>query len=384
MAKRDIGIRRIKIRRGLYIVKRGGIWYAEMCRHGVQTRRSLDTSDPTEATRRAASGEAPPGPEPRPAPKPASPALALGTALTEYEEWYAKNRRASGAHRALPVLRLFVAQVGEETDTRAVTRPHVQQFVEGRRDGRSGITVRGDFAVVRAFLRWIAGRKGTVDWNVCRGVETPKDDELTREAPSLEKVNAVLRALDGSWLRDYCTLLAETGMRPTELLGIRGTDLRGRLLSIVPWEGRQLKSKWSRRVIELNENAAAILRLREGKMFDKARPVFANEEGNVYKEASISHHFQDVLGGGKRRKPPEAVKMTLYDFRHFFCSEHAAPGPQHMEIEALAAYIGHSPASTQTLLRWYADQRALRRGAPTSLVGEPKEGKIVEMKRPGS
>jgi hypothetical protein len=71
--------------------------------------------------------------------------------------------------------------------------------------------------------------------------------------------------------------------------------------------------------------------------------------------------------------------MTLYDFRHFFCSEHAAPGPQHMEIEALAAYIGHSPASTQTLLRWYADQRALRRGAPAELVGEPKEGKVIPL-----
>jgi hypothetical protein len=50
-----------------------------------------------------------------------------------------------------------------------------------------------------------------------------------------------------------------------------------------------------------------------------------------------------------------------------------------MEIEALASYIGHSPASTQTLLRWYADQRALRRGAPAQLVGEPKEGKVIPL-----
>ena len=38
---RDIAIRRIKMRRGLYIVKRGGVWYAEMCNHGFKTRRSL-------------------------------------------------------------------------------------------------------------------------------------------------------------------------------------------------------------------------------------------------------------------------------------------------------------------------------------------------------
>jgi integrase len=114
-------------------------------------------------------------------------------------------------------------------------------------------------------------------------------------------------------------------------------------------------------------------------MFDKNRPVFANGTGDVYKERSIIHLFLEILAGAKRAPVAEALKMTLYDFRHFFCSEHAAPGPQHMEIEALSAYIGHSPASTQTLLRWYADQRALRRGAPASLFGEPKAGKVTAM-----
>ena len=121
----------------------------------------------------------------------------------------------------------------------------------------------------------------------------------------------------------------------------------------------------------------AILKGRVEKMFDKNRAVFANSSGEVYQERSIIHLFREILGGGRRKPVPEALKMTLYDFRHFFCSEHAAPGPQHMEIEALSAYIGHSPASTQTLLRWYADQLALRRGAPASLIGEPKKGKVI-------
>ena len=80
------------------------------------------------------------------------------------------------------------------------------------------------------------------------------------------------------------------------------------------------------------------------------------------KERSIIHLFRQILAGARRAPVPEALRMTLYDFRHFFCSEHAAPGPQHMEIEALSADIGHRHASTQTLLRWYADQRRSRRG----------------------
>jgi hypothetical protein len=51
-----------------------------------------------------------------------------------------------------------------------------------------------------------------------------------------------------------------------------------------------------------------------------------------------------------------------------------------MELEALAAYIGHSPKSRETLMRWYVDQVALRRGAPPALTEAPKEGHVVPIR----
>ncbi len=375
------GIRRVKLQRGRHLVKRGETWYLECCSGGLQTRRSLDTGDIQEATRRAAEAE-PTRHVLRSVLKPKAPeALTLGKALEEYEDWYERNNRT--AWRAIPSVRWFVESVGEEVDTRTVTREHLQRFVTSRVDGRSAITVRDDYARVRAFLRWIvARREAAIVGTPWTAIERPKAKSVTREAPSPDKVKAVLAKLRSHpWLGDYCTVLAETGMRPSELLGLRGIDVREKLCSIVPWEGRDLKSEWSRRVIELNDSVRGILKARKDAMFKKELPVFANGSGEVYAEHSVLHYFQDWLGGGKLKKPPESLRMTLYDFRHFFCSEHAAPGPQHMEIEALAAYIGHSPASTQTLLRWYADQRALRRGAPASVLGEPKEGTVVPMRR---
>jgi hypothetical protein len=102
-------------------------------------------------------------------------------------------------------------------------------------------------------------------------------------------------------------------------------------------------------------------------MADKTRPIFMNPEGQVYRVNSVYHLFRQALAGGKRAHVPRELRMSLYDFRHFFCSEHAAPGPLHMDLEALAAYIGHSPKSRETLLRWYTDQNALRRGAPAAI-----------------
>jgi integrase len=379
--KRDLT--RVRLQKGLYIVKRGSRWYAERCEGGLQRRWSLGTGDVDEASRRAVLGHDQPTLPPLPKLPPKPEALTLAKALEEYEDWYRKNRRDTGAKRLLPVLHVFVDAMGDQKDPKTITREDVQRWVDSRIDGRSPVTVKGDFARVRAFIYWLARRKNAADVNSCRGVDKPKDDGLTKEAPSREKVRSVLAKLRGAhpWLGDFAHALAETGLRPTELLGVRGIDLRGKLLSIVPWEGRQLKSKWSKRVIELNETAAAILKARRDQTFDKNRTLFANTAGDVYKERSIIHLFREILAGARRKPVPEALRMTLYDFRHFFCSEHAAPGPLHMEIEALSAYIGHSPASTQTLLRWYADQRALRRGAPASLIGEPKAGKVIEIEK---
>lgn len=386
--KDKVGVTRVKIAKGLHVVKRGDTWYAEECRRGHQTRRSLGVSDMQEAMKRAV---LPPEPKAEPAQirtgKPV--VLTLGKAYEAYEAWYAKNRRS--AERTGFALRPFIEVVGEGLEVGAITREHLQRFVDSRMEGRSTLTVRNDFARARAFLRWIAARKDIPAlYNVCRGIDLPKDEETTREAPSVEQVRLVLRHLAKSghpWLHDYVRLLAETGARPSELLGLRGIDVRkhgdreGKLVAIVPWEGRGLKSRWSKRTIEVNDTAAEILARHLKAMLNKTRPIFMNPLGEVYKERSVAHLLRELLAGGRGKKVPPELDLTLYDMRHFFASEHAAPGPQHMAIESLGAYLGHSPSSFKVLLRWYTDQNALRRGAPASVLGEAKEGKVVQLRK---
>ena len=115
-------------------------------------------------------------------------------------------------------------------------------------------------------------------------------------------------------------------------------------------------------------------------MLVKSGPLFPNFHGEIFQEGSVYHLFQDLLAGGKGKKAPSELHITLYDARHYFCSEKAAPGPNHMPIEELATYIGHSSASTQTLMKHYVDARALLRGKPTSMV-PIREGEVLEMKK---
>jgi integrase len=377
-----------RIEKGLRIVQRGGeggVWYREervRVEKGIKIiRKSLETTDRKQAKQKAMAGmEAPARTFRRDI---TAAALNLEAALKEYREWFEKTHKASGALTSLPAVERFVDFVGAERDTREVSREHVQGFLD-RMEGKSAIYVRNTFARVRAFLRRVERKhKDAVDLHVLLGVDLPKDTDVSSTVPNVEMVQTILRKLKGhSWLGDYVTCLLESGMRPGELLAVRGVDLRGNLLDIKPWGEWSPKSKWSKRTIQLTAEAARILEARKGRLFHQSWPIFCLPKGKMRTVKTVSHQYRlAIQEDGKAAG--EFKDANLYAWRHIFCSMHAAPGPAFMDLAQLAGYIGHGPGSERTLMRWYVDRDALRRGAPVSLVGGTKEGKVVSMKSGG-
>jgi len=390
--KKASEITRLRIAKGRTLVKIGEIWYLETCQRGVQKRRSLGVTKYDEALKvqsqlETAGDELPGAQAKKPEELPA--ALTLGKASEEYLAWYGRVNRKSSLERTSPFVKMFVSTLGENRDPKVLTRADIQAWLDSRRGTLSPHTMRTDFNRLRAFIYWIADMKSSADRSICRRIELPKPKKGAKPAPSPEKIRSVIRALGDHWVGDYFRVLVETGMRPSELLGIRGTDLRdatdekgrpAKSLRIAPTEERDLKTEASERVILLSETAAQILSRRKDAMLVKSGPLFPNYDGKIFQEGSAYHLFRDLLAGGKGKKVPPELDVTLYDARHHFCSEKAAPGPNHMPIEELATYIGHSSASTQTLMKHYVDARALLRGKPTSMV-PIKDGEVLEMKK---
>lgn len=382
----------IKLQRGLRLVQRhtaqGAYWYCEERRDGRRTWRSLGTSDVKEAKRLALAGpeEVPAAPTFPVSPKSVTPdALTLDRAFEEYDKWFLKSHRESGYVTTVPVIERFVDMVGAETETRAVTREHVQKFID-QHEGRSPVYVRNQFARVRAFLRWIDRKhRDAVDLHALKGVELPKDESVTEEVPPLEVFRAILRKVSAHpWMGDYCTVLLETGMRPGELLAVRGCDLRGDLLDIKPHSGWAPKSKWSVRTIQLSPAAAEILKRRAEALFDKKFPIFGTSAGTIRDPKDVgSKTYRDAMRDERGEIPADWKGVNLYLWRHAFCSLHAQEGPAFMDLQKMSSYIGHAPGSTHTLEKWYVDRRALRRGAPVSLVGESKDGRVTELRAGG-
>jgi integrase len=275
-----------------------------------------------------------------------------------------------------PTVWALVEQIGTDADPRVIDRDDIEAFIE-RYDDHSPSYVKNEYVRVGAFLRWVAKKyKGSVDLSCLDVDNLPRDDSAGREIPDMTTAKAALRKLSAhGWLGEYVTVLLETGMRPSELLAVRGVDLNGNLLSIEPWGEWSPKSKWSKRVIQLNETATRILEARKKGLFDKRAPLFGLPEGKMRSVKHTSKLYRSTLGDAT-----EFDLCNLYVWKHLFCSEHAAPGPAFMELQTLAAYIGHAPGSTRVLERWYANRNAMRRGSPPALTIEAKETKVVPMK----
>src|SRR5689334_2198059 len=106
MAKKQWGIA-IKIRRGLRIVQRGGLWYREDRIGGKPVRTSLETSDEKEAMRRVLAGVEEPARSFRRSTSD-QPAVTLEKAFEAYSEWFTAKRRASNVRVTIPMIEKFI------------------------------------------------------------------------------------------------------------------------------------------------------------------------------------------------------------------------------------------------------------------------------------
>src|SRR5579862_2996737 len=250
-------ITRLRIAKGRTLVKIGEIWYLETCQRGVQKRRSLGVTKYDEAlkvqSQLESAGDELPDAQAR-KPEELTAALTLGKASEEYLAWYGRVNRKSSLERTAPFVKMFVSTFGESRDPKVLTRADIQAWLDSRRGTLSPHTMRTDFNRLRAFIYWIADMKSAADRSICRRIELPKPKKSAKPAPSPEKIRAVIRALGEHWVGDYFRVLVETGMRPSELLGIRGTDLRdaadeegrpAKSLRIAPTEERDLKTEAS-------------------------------------------------------------------------------------------------------------------------------------------
>lgn len=251
-----------------------------------------------------------------------------------------KSRQVYGSALDRAVDRLGAKRIS--SINRADLRQWVAQMVE---DGLKANTVRKYYAVLRAVFTFAKEDLSIpVNFPALRQQDLPDpyDDQREHRILTDEEVAAIVSILEPREAL-YFRLLAETGLRASEGLEVTPEALQGTTLRVRRQRGRDskpapLKSRQSRRDIEMTRGLAAELRLAGGF------------PGNYW---TMLRAWNDAL----RRSDIESPHPVIHDLRHTHASKLIAAGWDPVEV---AKRLGDR---IETVLRVYAHEFDARRGS---------------------
>lgn len=236
-----------------------------------------------------------------------------------------KGLSAETVHGYRKELRAFVrwAQpLGMRWST--VTADVMNQYVANEHArGMSPRTIKRRVEVLRLFFSHLM-HKGVIDVNPAQYTQVPK---VREELPKTADADALRSYLNSTpltrqgWLIHYViTLIMETGMRISEVVKMRGTDIDlGNRTILVRGKGGK-----DRYVIY-------------GQGFEKFARMAANRKDTIIKETEerIRYMMYEELGFSHVATP--------HSIRHLFACEQLNKG---MDIKTLATLMGHKNVST--------------------------------------
>jgi integrase len=203
-------------------------------------------------------------------------------------------------------------------------------------------------------LRW-----GLVPRNVADAADPPRARHRERSAWSAEQLRAFLAGTAEDRLAAMWLLVATTGMRRSELLGLpwRAVDLDanpGRLAivqTVVVVNRRPVlvaaaKTRSSHRQLALDPFTAAALRSHRARQLEERLAwgtawtdtglVFTREDGTILHPAQVSKRFVRLVRDAGR--PP----ITLHGVRHSYATAALAAGEP---LKVISERLGHSSTS---------------------------------------
>ncbi len=331
-------------------------WWLDARVRGVRIQRALGTDDVGEAevlARRQIEKFAPLPPK-----QAARVVKSVEWAVAQYFERHAKPPRikASTVRRYHDAIDQFVALVGADLPIRSVARADLVAFQQALTEKCVNVVVNNTIGAVRAWLNWLRAEDiYPVEKDPTFKLRPLPVNRTAKEGLTEDEVRMLLEAVDADpFIRDFTIMGLETGMRPSEILHVRGIDYdeREHLLHLRAWGTWTLKDHQDR-TIQLNSAAAEIAARRKLASGDHELPLFAGRGGVARIEDNVRKDFKALL--------PASLKTVVpYDLRHTFATRALENG---WSIEQIADYLGHSdPRMTKQFYAARLNARTI--GAP--------------------
>jgi integrase len=235
-------------------------------------------------------------------------------------------------------------------------------FTELADGGMEAGTIQHGYRVLRALLRYGYQKRGLP--KVATDHCTPPSHQAAEiDPPTTAEVVALVMGADGAF-GNALRILAGTGMRRGEVVGLRWDDLDGQTIvvrhSVIDRKGggvivKTTKGKRTRTVLLAGPALPAI----------DAQVEHANGSPWVFPNWMMDVSGQTPMGPnwisgrwGRYRKRHGAESVRLHDLRHWFATTALAQG---VEVNVVAAQLGHAQASTTLNIYGHATQAGVER-----------------------
>ncbi len=286
----------------------------------------------------------------------------------EWVERWLRDQSVRVSAGTLRTYRISCRRITERLGDRLLDRltaREVTEFSAGLMDGGatssgslSSSTARNTHMVLHKVLA-DAVKLELIPWNPADGATPPKVENAAYRVWTAEQVVAFFESVREHRMYPLFVLLATTGMRRGEALGLRWrwVDLDDRSLSIVTSLGSVdgvlvesvPKTRSGRRRLDLDDDTAAVLKaLRDERIaieggIDPDSFVFADVHGAPLRPATVSAAFDRLVAAAG------LPRIRLHDLRHTYATLAVEAG---MHPEILTERLGHS--SVATTLDMYA------------------------------
>ncbi len=237
---------------------------------------------------------------------------------------------------------------------------HIQQYyaqalTDGRVDGKGGLSARTVLHIHRVLFQALkyAVRQGLLIRNPAELVDPPRAKKLKMKTLTPHEVAQLLNAARATGYYPIIYTAINTGLRQTELLGLRWRDLDLDLASLsvsqVLYKRRGIcqftepKSEYSRRRLDLSPSLALFLRqyrterqaecLLLGKPLSEDDLVFSNISNVPTDPGTLTHNFARIA----RRVGLQGVRF--HDLRHTFATLMLLLG---VHPKIVSEMLGHS------------------------------------------
>jgi len=248
-------------------------------------------------------------------------------------------------------LRLFFAFLGAGNgiappSPAEVTRQDVMAFVSSQ-SHLSGSTVCRKVAAISSFYRWLQDT-GQVAGNPTRGIPLPQKRQRVPETLATGEFARILHQARRPWLRCALVLLAQTGIRRGELLGMKLIDIDLEVGSLLV-HGKGDKE----RMVPLSAEARAAIR---EYLPTRARwggsTLLVNTQGRPIIPNTLFRSLRDACWRAGIVKP-----IHPHMLRHTFASDLVRNG---VDVRTVQELLGHE--SLQTTARYlHSDVESKRR-----------------------